>query len=251
LGQSPATAALLCPNASVQPDTTFTVGVLLTPKDGWHTYWINPGESGLPTKIKWELPHGFKVGPLQWPTPHPFETGGIIGLGNDGPVLLTVSITAPSKITDDTVTLKAHVTWLVCKEACIPGRAKLNLVLPIKNTTPKTNPKTQKLFQMTLDQLPQPLMITADQVHIAAGKLSLTLPGFHLPHAVFYASNESLLDSGAKQIIKTSNSPKQTTLTTALSMYAPKTIPQLAGVLIANPHDKTSKAYALDVQLQR
>jgi thiol:disulfide interchange protein DsbD len=249
-GQSPAKATLLAEHTAIQPGTTFTLGVLLTPDDGWHTYWINPGESGLPTKIFWVLPDGFKAGDIQWPTPHAFETGGIIGLGYPGPVLLSVPITAPQNITTDTVTIKAKVAWLVCKEACVPGRATLSIVLPIKDSTPAPDPQHSKLFEAIRDQLPKPLSLKADAITIREGKLSITLPGLQLPHAVFYACDETLIDTSSKQNITTTQQPQTTTITVPLSMYAPKTITRVQGVIVVDPHAKQPQAYAVDVQLQ-
>ncbi|MAX26506.1 MAG: hypothetical protein CMJ19_18590 [Phycisphaeraceae bacterium] len=247
-GRSPAKATLLSQQTSIQPGQTFLLGVLVTPDDGWHTYWINPGESGLPTKIQWELPAGFNAGDIQWPTPHVFEMGGILGLGYEGPALLTVPITAPRQITDDSLTIKAQVSWLVCKEACIPGRASLSITLPVKDVTPKVDPANEALFKTTLTQLPKPLAADEQSVSIKDRKLTITLPTMALPHAVFHASDESLIELGSEQEVTVKG--KVTTITVALSMYAPKTITQVRGVVVANPHDKPPKAYAVDAAVK-
>ncbi len=247
-GHSPANARLLSQHSSIQPGQTLLLGVLVTPDEGWHTYWINPGESGLPTKIQWELPAGFKAGDIQWPTPHVFEMGGILGLGYEGPALLTVPITAPKQLTSDAVTIKAKVSWLVCKEACIPGRASLSINLPVKDVTPKIDPANETLFKKTLDQLPKPLAADEQSVSIKDRKLTITLPTMALPHAVFHASDESLIELGSEQEINVKG--KVTTITVALSMYAPKTVTQVRGVVVANPHDKPPKAYAVDAAVK-
>ncbi len=249
-GQSPAKATLMAQQSSIQPGSTMTVGVLLTPDEGWHTYWINPGESGLPTKITWELPDGFTAGDIQWPTPHTFETGGIIGLGYGGPVLLTVPITAPKSISQNSVTLKAKASWLVCKEACIPGRASLSIVLPVKNVTPAIDPANKKLFADTINHLPKPIELKSDQASVRDGQLKLTLPNLTVSDAVFYSANESLIDTDSKQTVTVNTSNQTTTITVPLSKYAPKTITRITGVVVADPHAKVSKAYAIDMVIK-
>lgn len=248
-GQSPAKATLLAYQTAIQPGKTCTLGVLITPDDGWHTYWVNPGESGLPTKINWELPDGFTVSDIQWPTPHVFETGGILGLGYPGPVLLTVKLQAPQKLQTNTITVKAKVSWLVCKEACIPGRANLSMALPV-NQTAAIDTAHQKLFDETITHLPKPLILGKDAITLSDGKLTLTLPDLQWPKAVFYAAHDSLIDVAATQTVDTTTQPGHTTITIPLSMYAPKTITQIKGVIVTNPHDKHPTAYAVDIQLQ-
>lgn len=248
-GKSPATAQLLAHGISIQGGKSFTVGVLLTPEKGWHTYWENPGDSGLPTKIKWELPQGFTAGAIQWPTPHAFEMGGIAGLGYNGPALLLVQINPPAKLQNENVTIKANVTWLVCKEACIPGRAKLTLVVPVKNEAPSINTQNKKLFDEALAHLPKRIVLTREHINLENKKLSLKLPGMKLPHAVFYSSDESLLELGAKQITSHHSNSNTTTIQANLSMYAPKTIHHIKGIVVANPHDKNSDAYLINIKL--
>lgn len=250
-GQSPAKASLITQQTSIQPGSTFTVGVLLTPNEGWHTYWVNPGQSGLATKITWELPQGFSAGPIQWPTPHPFVSNDVYGLGYPGPVLLTVDINAPKSIKAQSVTLKATAQWLVCKEACVPGRAKLSLTLPIKSQAPVFNPAFKDVFERNAKMLPKPLKLTAKQVVIADGKLTITVPGLVLPHTEFFSVDDDLLDIGDKQQVTVSDSPRTTTIQVPLSMYAPKTITRVQGVIVIDPHAHELQSYGVDVQLQQ
>src|SRR4051794_15776316 len=74
---------------TVRPGERFTVGVLLKIKPGWHVYWLNPGDSGLPTRVKFNLPEGFTAGPLKYPLPVRFDqAGGILGYGYHDEVML-------------------------------------------------------------------------------------------------------------------------------------------------------------------
>jgi len=108
------------------PGETLTVGVVLEMDPHWHTYWINPGDSGMPTTIDWELPEGFEAGEIQWPTPERFMLGGLVSLGYEGTAVLRVPIeTAELMEAGTEVSLRATVNWLECKEVCLPGDAEV------------------------------------------------------------------------------------------------------------------------------
>ena len=68
-------AELIAEKAAFQAGKPATVGLRLRMEPQWHTYWKNPGDSGLPTKIEWVLPEGWKAGPIQWPYPQPLPVG--------------------------------------------------------------------------------------------------------------------------------------------------------------------------------
>ena len=97
---------------------------------GWHVYWENPGEAGMPVEIAWELPAGFRALPLEFPVPERFDSGGVTGFGYKGEVVLFSRI-VPDGVRDDRsiaaalFPLKAELSWLSCKEVCIPGTASL------------------------------------------------------------------------------------------------------------------------------
>ena len=89
-------ATLLADVAAVKPGATFNVGVLLEIAPGWHIYWTNPGDSGLPTQVKFQFPEGFKVGDLRYPTPSRFSSpDGAASFGYGGSVLLTAAGARP------------------------------------------------------------------------------------------------------------------------------------------------------------
>jgi len=132
---------LLADVGSIAPGESFTVGVKLTMTPGWHVYWINPGDTGLPTKVKWTLPQGFQAGELQYPTPRRFEmTGGIIAFGYEDEVMLLATVTAPKNLQQGTdVKIGADTRWLVCDpEQCIPGEAKNEISLALTSSKPQS-----------------------------------------------------------------------------------------------------------------
>ena len=123
-------ADLLADTSAVVAGKPFLVGLRLQMAPEWHTYWQYSGDAGLPTKITWQLPEGFKAGPIQWPLPDKIVSpGDIINYGYSGETMLLVEITPPASLPPGDVTLKAKADWLVCRESCIPGGKELALSL--------------------------------------------------------------------------------------------------------------------------
>lgn len=127
------TATLLSDAASIQPGQRFLIALRLQIDKGWHTYWQNPGDSGLATRIEWEMPAGFTAGPLLWPAPERIIVPPLTTYGYEGEVFLLTEITAPPLLPEGSeVSLRASIEWLECKEECLPGLAALELTLPVE-----------------------------------------------------------------------------------------------------------------------
>ena len=138
------------------------VGLRLRMAPEWHTYWKNPGDSGLPTRIQWVLPEGWKAGAIQWPYPHRLPIGPLMNYGYEDEVLLPVALTAPADARPgQTVTLKAAAGFLVCKDICVPEDAALSLDLPVTAAPAPADPKWGPAIERTLAALPKPAGLTA------------------------------------------------------------------------------------------
>src|SRR3954466_14546018 len=86
-------AVLLAEKTAFQPGQPANAGLRLRMEPHWHTYWKNPGDSGLPTRIEWTLPAGWKAGEIQWPYPMPLPVGPLMNYGYEDEVLLVTPIT--------------------------------------------------------------------------------------------------------------------------------------------------------------
>ncbi len=118
--------------SAVAPGEPFTLALDQRIIPGWHTYWKNPGDSGLPTEIEWVLPEGSSAGPIQWPFPHRFDVGPITNYGYSDQVLLLTEIHPSAELKPgDSFAILAKVRWLVCEEICIPEDTEIAFSLPI------------------------------------------------------------------------------------------------------------------------
>jgi len=120
-------AELVAERSVPEPGKPFTVALRLQTAKGWHTYWRNPGDSGQPTSIHWQLPAGYRAGPIQWPVPQKLPIGPLANYGYEGEVLLLTDIALPPDAKAP-ARIAAHAKWLVCNpERCIPQEADLVL----------------------------------------------------------------------------------------------------------------------------
>jgi thiol:disulfide interchange protein/DsbC/DsbD-like thiol-disulfide interchange protein len=148
------TAELIPEKTAVQAGEPFGVILHLHADPGWHTYWINPGDAGLPTKITWTLPPGFAAGPIQWPTPEKHAMGGLMTFGYAGDVYLLTTITPPKGDLPQHFDVKAAARWLVCQEECIPGKADLTLTLDTGLLNARLPQENTELFAQAGGRLP-------------------------------------------------------------------------------------------------
>nr|WP_239024427.1 thioredoxin family protein [Ramlibacter humi] len=123
----------------VQPGQPLLVGLQLAHQPEWHTYWKNSGDSGLPTQIQFTLPPGVTAGDIQWPVPKKIPIGTLANYGYEGTVLLPVPLTVspdfkPSPLADS-LEVKAHAAWLVCRQECIPEEGDFTLRIPVRGST--------------------------------------------------------------------------------------------------------------------
>lgn len=146
-------AELLAEVAQVKPGEPFWVGLRQTIRKDWHTYWKNPGDSGLPTEIAWTLPAGAKADAIVWPVPTLTDIGGIINYGYTDDIMLLVRITPPADARGP-LTLAATANWLVCEDVCIPEEGKFELVLPVGSAATPADAATRALFDKARRAVP-------------------------------------------------------------------------------------------------
>ena len=152
------TVELSAESASIAPGKPLTLALHMTPIPQWHTYWKNPGDSGMETTVTWDLPDGFKASELQYPTPTRLPFGGeLVNFGYEGPSTLLVTLTPPADLKPGvSVPIKAKADWLVCDdEQCVPEGAELTLTLPVGDGS--ANPAKSALFASARAAMPTPV----------------------------------------------------------------------------------------------
>ena len=159
----PVTAELVADVSAIRPGATFHLGVLLRIPPGWHVYWKDPGEAGMPTTVDFRLPDGYRAGELLWPLPKTFrQAGDILGYGYEEQVLLWVPVTAPiTAAPGSEAELRADAAWFACKDRCVAGQAAPRLRLPVADAS---RPARRELFERWRRLLPVPAADCASPV---------------------------------------------------------------------------------------
>ncbi len=119
--------------ASPGDTITFVLAQYLSP--GWHSYWRNPGDSGMETTIAWgglagdDAPLDF--GAIEWPTPHRLPVPPLMNYGfEEQAILLTVAKVPEDWPAGEPIEIEAQADWLVCEEICVPESQLFTLSIP-------------------------------------------------------------------------------------------------------------------------
>jgi len=154
---------------------TVWLGLQIRHQPQWHTYWKNPGDSGLPTTLQWTLPAGVVAGDIAWPTPHRIAIGSLANYGFDGTVLLPVPLTIDKSFqppASGMLDIRLNASWLVCRQECIPQEGNFVLSVPAQGSTASHGAD----FDATRAASPQPLSGSA-QARVSGDALVLTVDG--------------------------------------------------------------------------
>jgi DsbC/DsbD-like thiol-disulfide interchange protein len=166
--------SLVSEQTALVPGTTAWLGLRLMHAPHWHTYWVNPGDSGLPTTLSWTLPDGFRAAAVAWPTPRRIDVGELANFGYTGDIVLPVQIDVPDSATDGTTArIAVDAKWLVCQEECIPGKASLAIDLPIRSIS-ASDANVEKLFTTARNTMPRHPQ-WAGVAHVDGDRVDVTL----------------------------------------------------------------------------
>ena len=147
-------AKLVAEVLSMWPGEPFEVGLWMTMEPDWHSYWINPGDAGMPTEVEWRLPEGFEAGPIRWPFPERIDQPPLASYGYSHEVLLPMQVTPPADFRGDSVTLEGKAVWLICADICLPAEQEVSLTLPVGEASPQADPAWANAFAVTRNAYP-------------------------------------------------------------------------------------------------
>ena len=239
------TVDLVTENQAIQPGKSFYAGLKFNLEEGWHIYWINPGDAGQPPRVNWQLPSGITAAAIEWPYPQPLAAYSAMDFGYQGEVLLLVPMKASAALkAGSPASLNAEIKMIVCREMCIPGKAQVSLALPV--AAQAGSPSAAKpLFDAARRELPQPAprnwtFRAADQKDSFRLVASV---GHSLGKATFFPLQDSQIENAAAQNVRPSKTGFSMTLKKSTQLLKP--ISHLRGVLLVG-----DKAYDIDVPVK-
>ncbi|MEJ2544686.1 MAG: protein-disulfide reductase DsbD family protein [Calditrichaceae bacterium] len=229
-------ARLLSEVKTVQPGGSFWVAAKLQMNEGWHTYWRNPGDSGLETSIEWNLPEGFTAGDINWPYPERISEPPLVIYGYHDAIYLLTKISVDKTVpVGQTVFLKAKVSWLECEAVCIPGSADIKVRLEVKNEPMQINERYTETFANARSQLP----ISSEDWSLQAATndkellIQVKTPSWftgNIEQMVFYPYTTNFINNVSEQTL--SKKDNQFQLKIELAKMKPQIPDTIRGILI-------------------
>ncbi len=194
-------AAQLVAERAAQPGATIELGIAMQPEEGWHGYWLNPGDAGFGMELDWDLPKGATAGTPSYPTPEPLLIGSLMNHVYEGPYAVLVPLKVPADAAPGSrlpVRLKAG--WLACTDKiCVPEQAELTTSVAVAR--PGERPAGSTDFARWRQALPAPLVDTG-RYTIDGSELRIAIPlasgaAVQDPHLFF--ADDGYVDYAAPQ----------------------------------------------------
>ena len=179
------------------PGGEVELAILMHTKPGWHGYWINPGDAGLPMKIEWRLPKSASLGPLRFPVPDRLLVAGIVNYVYERDHAILTRLKVPSDAFG-ALPVRASAQWLACTDKiCVPERGEFSLVIPVGRGGATERPR----FDVWRRSLPRPLVSPA-KFAVKGDRIDLAIPlprGVTIGEPYFFPSDDGPIDYAAEQ----------------------------------------------------
>jgi thiol:disulfide interchange protein DsbD len=205
---------LVSARAAAAPDETVTLVLRQKKREGWHTYWINPGDSGEPPRLSWSLPSGYEAGALLFPAPRIERLGPITTYVHDDETLYPIALKVPDDARPGAnAELALKATWLICAEICVPEEGAFRLSLPIR-AEGRDDARGARLADAAIAALPQSATTlgfdfkAGDRISVGFPRadapdnpLSAAIAANGLRNAQYFPYSQALIDHAGDQKI--------------------------------------------------
>ncbi|WP_415721226.1 protein-disulfide reductase DsbD family protein [Photobacterium ganghwense] len=180
---------------------TQTLALKMTPQEGWHGYWKNPGDAGFANHFKWSLPEGVTVGDFAYPAPSQLLTSGLMNYIYHGEYVLLAPLTISKDYQDgESVDLVLELNYLVCNpESCLPESQSLSTTLTVGDGAKDS--ALQNRFNQWQALIPKPINETG-QFYTSDETFTLRLPlpsSVDIKNAHVYPVINDLMSNSAAQ----------------------------------------------------
>jgi len=240
--------------AGIAPGGTLTAAVRVTLDAGWHTYWTNGGDAGLPISVVWTLPAGITAGPLRFPRPHLLPQPPLMSYGYETDVLFLVDFHADNALQPGAMTtIRAAAEWLACADVCLPASGTATLALPVAATERVASLPAAPVFRAARAAMPASRAEVRGAAWRRAEGYLLVVTGARSPDGdpgppYFFADSAGVVDHFSPQLV--AQHADTMVLAVKKSRFASPDANRLGGVL-AWPHGAdTGPSFVLQASLQ-
>jgi thiol:disulfide interchange protein len=174
-GQKAMAVSLIAESEAPAAGGKVTLALLMKPRPGWHGYWENPGDAGVPNRIDWQLPAGLTAGPIQYPVPKRLIVAGFMNYVFEGDHVELIDLKVPAGLALGSILpLRATLHYLVCTDqVCVPEKAEL--AMDLKVVAPGADGPRRAEFDRYRQALPRPLGSEA-RFERKGGRLRIAIP---------------------------------------------------------------------------
>ena len=203
----PVKVSLVSENISIDGSSKFWLGLWMQKEKGWHTYWSDPGDVGVPPTIEWVLPDGINHEKLVFPVPEKVLMGKVGANGHRGKNLFLCEFSCEKKIPlNSMLKVEAKVSWLACSRTCQPGYADLTLNLPVVDKA-EYDPFWRARFELFRKSQPVlPPMDWAAFAYTNSKVIRLLVPvnsNDESPNLYFFGKGNLIRSNAPQKILKT------------------------------------------------
>ncbi|MEC9228043.1 MAG: protein-disulfide reductase DsbD domain-containing protein, partial [Verrucomicrobiota bacterium] len=197
------TIELISEQSAIVPGEEFDLAIRFDLEEEWHIYWRNPGASGLGSEINWTLPDSIEAAEVQWPAPNRIELGGLINYGSEDEAVFIVTMKASKTLLPgQSIPIAAEISWLICKDVCLPGDASLERSLPVDEVSAQS--KEAPVFARARASQPDsdcPWSLSLASIEGVSRMVSID--GENVPDELYFYANEvGVFDPNAKQTLE-------------------------------------------------
>ena len=165
------------------------IGIKFELDKNWHTYWKNPGDSGGPLEIVWELPNQFKLDKINWPKPELIPYPPLMTYGYNNEVIFPFKVSQYELNTNEEIGV--YVDFLICADVCIPEKAYIK-------TSIADIPLDNKL-DFFIEQVPNVTLPTEAYISGNTLKLKFSKTDKRIDQVYFYSDVENVVEHSAVQ----------------------------------------------------
>jgi len=248
-----ANARIVVDSYSLEKSRSVPIGILIELEKDWHIYWRNPGDSGMPTSIDFEIPEGVSVSEIEWPVPKVFEYEGLASYGYDGQILLIAELNVPESFISNSITVSAKIKSLICRDVCIPFNATVSGEIKLTNTF-SSEEEISKLFSQSRINLPEAkndfeLSVVPDEDNVILTLKNLSYNLTKIKSLYFLPYKNGIFKNTAEQNFKIKDNGIE--LMIEYDQFKTAELKELFGILILyfNDEAQSQKVYEIKKQI--
>ncbi|PKL86137.1 MAG: hypothetical protein CVV22_04405 [Ignavibacteriae bacterium HGW-Ignavibacteriae-1] len=232
------------------PGSTFLLAIKFTIQKDWHTYWVNPGDAGLPTVVELDLPEGWHSTEIIFPIPQKIKFDEFANYGYEKEVMHMMAVTIAPNAEIGNVKIDALIKFLVCKEECLTGSKKQSFSINVSHMH-EFNIDNLPIFGQFTSELPLREHPINAEASIIGDRLTLDLSGMELNYSknlTFFPIEEGYMVNGAEQ--KLTKAGASTTFGLVLDQYREANPERIKGLIVSDTAiiaDKANRAIYIDI----